>query len=894
MYFLRQTVLIALFLVLLSLSVPALFMALNIPIDLVLLKKPLARAASSQLGLDVRIDGDMRLVPGLEPTFEMRGLGIIDPENPQHGDTVRMGLARIQIDLLALIQGSFRIEELTAEDIRVVAVVHPDRAAHGPPTASTESVEPEPATERNGSALLFEGLANLALRRISVDVRNIESGKHHRFVLDEMTGTATAGEPLTLTARGAYQEQPFRLQMRGESVDKILLLTWSWPLDMTANVAGMDIELAPVDAMKMASAATTLDYRLRISGRRLDELNKIAGVSLPPLGPYSVAGRFSVSDHRYSISEFALRLGESELTGSFDLDVAGEIPHLDVNLTADTTRLEDFDVGDWSPSEAGTDLGADSKATPENTTSTMASGDAGSNTLVALFDPEILKSFSLQLSLTARKVESRVRRLGGGSLALRLEDGVITVDPLKIELPQGLAEFTMVLDPGSRPDSPAIGLLPVSASARVADTVLRFQRDDGDTDGRREQPLEIRYRMSAQGKSLDSFDTYAGVSLPPVGPFELAALITARDTRFTLSDLDIRIGESDLKGSMLVDTSGERPRAEVRLSTDVLQLEDFLFEDWTMTGGDDDPASEDTTTAGGTSDGFAREQVNALLSRESMTLADGQLALEVRRVRLGTEELGSGKLGLTLEDGRLDLKPVRLQIPGGALDMSLAFEPGDENLFAQVRFDIDNFDYGVLARRHKPDTEMDGHISLDVTLDSRADKLEHLMSNANGHILFGIWPNNIEADVFDLWTVNLLLAVMPTVDQGPQSKVNCIIAGLAFRDGLAAQKSLLMDTTNMQVDGEIKANFKTEEIDILLKPHAKVPQFFSLATPVQVGGNFSDFGASPAPGALIGTVIRLLTSIVTVPVQSLFREKIPEDGEAACAVAYQGGIPDGR
>ena len=45
---------------------------------------------------------------------------------------------------------------------------------------------------------------------------------------------------------------------------------------------------------------------------------------------------------------------------------------------------------------------------------------------------------------------------------------------------------------------------------------------------------------------------------------------------------------------------------------------------------------------------------------------------------------------------------------------------------------------------------------------------------------------------------------------------------------------------------------------------------------------------------MIGTVIRMVASIVTVPVERVFRENIPEDGEAACAIAYQGGIPDGR
>ncbi len=873
-----------LILVLLLLAVPVLFMASNIPIDLRLLKKPLANAASSELGMDVRINGDMRLVPGLEPTFEMQGLEITDLENPQDGDTISLGLARVQLDLLALILGGIRIEEFTAEDIRVVAVVGRDRGAPASPTELQEATgppAPQATTNSNASQLLFKGLANLALRRISVDVRNAESGERHRFVLDEMTGAATANQPLRLKARGKYQDQPFRLDMRGESVDKILLLNWSWPLDMRADIAGMSMELTPVEADAATSTAAAIDYRLRISGKRIDELDEIVGVSLPPLGPYSVAGRFSVFDDRYSISDIELVLGESGLKGSLELDIAGEIPRLKVDLTTDALRLEDFDIGDWSP--AGADADADSKP-----------ADAGPETIVPLFDAEVLKSFSLQVSLAVKKLESRIRRLGSGSLELRVEDGIITLDPLKVELPQGLAEFAMVLDPGSSPDSRALGLLPVSLSARVADTVLRFDRVDGGAAAQPEGPREIRYRVSAQGTNLDSFDSFAGVSLPPVGPYELTALITAGDTRFTLSDLDIRIGDSDLKGSMLVDTSGERPRTAVHLVTDVLQLEDFIFEDWSMVDSDEDTEPEQGAAVARGADGVDRQQIATLLSRESMTLIDAAVTLEVAQVLLGKEELGGGKFGLTLADGRLEVTPVQLDIPGGALSMSLAFEPTDEGVYSQIGFDIDQFDYGVLARRQKPDTDMGGRISLDVALESRADTPEDLLRNANGHLLFGIWPDNIEADVFDLWTVNLLLAVLPTVDQGPKSKVNCIVAGLEFRDGVAIQKSLLVDTTNMQVGGEIKVSFKTQEIDMSLKPQAKVPQFFSLATPVQVDGDFSDFGVSPAPGALIGTVIRMATSIVTVPVERLIRENIPEDGEAACAAAYQDGIPEGR
>ncbi len=881
-HYVRRAVLVLLLLMLVLTAVPVSFVALNIPVDLRVLKKPLIAAASSQLGLDVTIDGDMRLVPGLAPTLAMGGLAITDPEKPRDGNSITIGLARVQLALVPLLFGEIRIEELTGEDIHAVAVLEPrtrEKDAPAPGTADGDT----PTVADAGSTLVFRGLEDLGLRRISVDVRSLETGKRYRLVLDELIGAATASRPLSIDAHGTYQDEPFKLHMSGETIDKLLLLKWSWPLEMNAEIAGMKLQLAPADAGTEDAESEAIDYSLTIAGSSFDDLDRIAGVSLPPLGPYSVGGRFSVSRDRYGISDFELRVGDSDLQGSFELDSSGEIPAMTIDLAADALHLADFDVGDWSPAEG------DPEPETQSANGTLSARDAA-ETMVPLFDPELLKRFAVQLSLAVNKVETPTRELGAGSTRVRLQNGIISVDPLRLEFPQGPLELTMVVDPASAPETPAIALLPLSVSARVADTSFRFDRVDGDGPSASDGKPVLRYRMAIEGESLASFDTFAGVSLPPAGPYAMSTLVTVNDTQVALRELDIRVGDSDLKGDMSLDISGERPRTGIKLTTDLLQLNDFIFEDWSMA----DPPTEETTgekPAGGTID---REEIQALLSREALTLVDAVFSLDVASVRLGEEDLGGGSLGVVLEDGRLDVKPVHLNIPGGSLDMSLAIAPAETNILASIRTEIDHFDYGVLARRAKPGTDMGGAISLDMAIESRADRPENLMRNANGHMLLGIWPDAMEADVFELWTVNLLLAILPTVDEGPQSKVNCVIAGLEFRDGVATQTALFMDSTNMQVGGELKADFKTEEIDIYMEPRAKQAQFFSAATPVQVDGSFADFGVAPAPGALMGTVIRMLTSIVTVPVQRMFQEKTPEGGETACAVAFQGGIPEGR
>ena len=70
-----------------------------------------------------------------------------------------------------------------------------------------------------------------------------------------------------------------------------------------------------------------------------------------------------------------------------------------------------------------------------------------------------------------------------------------------------------------------------------------------------------------------------------------------------------------------------------------------------------------------------------------------------------------------------------------------------------------------------------------------------------------------------------------------------------------------------------------------MAPKAKKPEFFSLATPIEVKGTFTDYKVGVKPGGLIGTAIRFITSPVVVPIQRVFTERASEDGKAACTAA---------
>jgi hypothetical protein len=70
-----------------------------------------------------------------------------------------------------------------------------------------------------------------------------------------------------------------------------------------------------------------------------------------------------------------------------------------------------------------------------------------------------------------------------------------------------------------------------------------------------------------------------------------------------------------------------------------------------------------------------------------------------------------------------------------------------------------------------------------------------------------------------------------------------------------------------------------------MAPKAKRPEFFSLATPIQVSGTFTDYKISPQPGGIIESALRFITSPILVPIQRTFTERAPADGVAACSAA---------
>ncbi len=401
--------------------------------------------------------------------------------------------------------------------------------------------------------------------------------------------------------------------------------------------------------------------------------------------------------------------------------------------------------------------------------------------------------------------------------------------------------------------------------------------------------------VSISGESLESLEPLVGVDLPRWGPHAFTGAFEAFEGGRYRAGIEVKVGTSTLEGTLEAVT-GERPRIDVALASPTVQLDDFDTTGWSPLG--EEPAPEEVAVGPG--EGEAPEEPQrpaAILSPEVMNALDARLDVAVEEVVSGQDPLGQGRLTASLEGGRFRLDPFELQVPGGTATLFASLEPSGSGVAGEVRASVERFDYGILARRVDAATDMGGLFGLDVALKANAPNARRLMANANGHFDFAVFPENIDASLIDLWAVNLVAAVLPAVDSGEESRINCVVGLFDMEDGVMRQHTLMLDTTNMTVTGQAEIDFRAETVRVNLEPEAKEPEFFSVATPVHASGTFAEINEDPvqvvgvSAGDVVGTVVGFMTSIVHVPIRRIFSNRDEADDLDECLKAIARANP---
>jgi uncharacterized protein involved in outer membrane biogenesis len=348
---------------------------------------------------------------------------------------------------------------------------------------------------------------------------------------------------------------------------------------------------------------------------------------------------------------------------------------------------------------------------------------------------------------------------------------------------------------------------------------------------------------------------------------------------YELKGLQLDVGQSRLIGTGKFDLSGPRPRLDVQVAAPRIQLDDFplpkrLTDDPPPQPGNRDGARATASTLAGRTD--------RLLGANFLRRFDANIDVEASEVLSGADRLADGELHLELADGRLRLDPAMVNLPGGSMRLSLGYDlKGAEVEFAAAAR-VERFNYGIIARRLGRADDLRGLFSVNVDVAGRAPSLDTIMNNANGRFDFAVWPNELRSGVFRLWSVNLVLALVPLIDIGGTSQVNCIVGQFDLKNGDLTSDKVVIDTTAVRMGGQGHANLATEELAFIFRPRAKGLALFRLQTPLRVTGTLEDQRFGHDSRDTFESVLRSIASPILWPIERLTLGPLPRDGADLC------------
>ena len=342
-----------------------------------------------------------------------------------------------------------------------------------------------------------------------------------------------------------------------------------------------------------------------------------------------------------------------------------------------------------------------------------------------------------------------------------------------------------------------------------------------DLKGSLPKPFEIDLldaSFEASGENLEDLYLLVGLRFVNTGKFRLAGRLERRGTLTRFSALSLQSGESDLTGSLSVETQKPRPRLEGELHSRMLRSSDIGAR---VAGGG--PAPEPPLFS------------PARLSLAGVRHVDAQIRWSAEQLLLGRFVLGRVAARLNLERGAIDVPSFDAQLLGGKVSAQAHMDATRDLPPVQVRFELAQGDLQALPLR-TDNPPLSGPLAISAHLTGRGLSVQQVAASADGSVEFRVQRGSIRASIAELAGLDLRGIGLTVAHSQREIGLRCAAGKFQAAEGTLSAKQLVIDTDTVQVIGQGRIYLGDESLDLQLHGEPKETRLLRLASPLLIQG----------------------------------------------------------
>jgi hypothetical protein len=284
--------------------------------------------------------------------------------------------------------------------------------------------------------------------------------------------------------------------------------------------------------------------------------------------------------------------------------------------------------------------------------------------------------------------------------------------------------------------------------------------------------------------------------------FSVAAHVTGGDGLLTAEKLDVRIGDSDIRGKVLV-RKGEIPEIDIDVYSDRLVFRPFLED------AEEEPVAEPEFEDG-------RLIPDITIPVEALRKLNGSLNIDVGELQRRALFLKDIELDAGLRGGRIDISTARFKARSGELLAKAHYDASAEIGTASIDLVARSLGFGLAQK--DLDLAMKG--DFDIGLRTTGNDLRSMAGNMDGVVYVDTRGGRFESNqyikaIYGDMLEETLNTINPFRETDDYTDFECIIVPLSVADGIVTgAPSIFASTDKIRFVVQGSVNLKSEKIRI--------------------------------------------------------------------------------
>jgi AsmA family protein len=322
----------------------------------------------------------------------------------------------------------------------------------------------------------------------------------------------------------------------------------------------------------------------------------------------------------------------------------------------------------------------------------------------------------------------------------------------------------------------------------------------------------IEATFDAAGPDLKDLYYVVGSTFVHTMSYRLSGKLVRSGDTSTYQGVALNFGQSDVRGSVSIQSSRGRFRIQAKLYSQLLRLADFA----------PDPNAHLLLS-------------NAMFDPATLRRNDGDI--DFRAARLAARSLAMEGVAATVAMDRGVLTGSLLgELLGGKLTSRVKIDATSD--LPAVTWDLkaDDLQLGQLPRKQPAAPAADGPLQARATVTGRGKSLHQVAASANGVITATLERGIMRASLAEILGTDLRAAGLLFEKSRQEVAIRCAAASFEAHAGALSAKTLLIDTDSMLISGTGGVNLDTEDLDMELRGQPKELRILRLRAPLKIGG----------------------------------------------------------